>query len=300
MIEQSADVGRGITLTYQRFRADGSPLVLIAGLGQQLHEWPDDLCRILAERGFDVVRFDNRDVGTSTHLPFPPPAPPDLLRRRWHRDQYDVGDMATDTVGLLDALGFERAHLAGMSMGGMIAQTVAARHRGRVASLTSIISGPGGFRYGRPAWSTWRYLLGKPARSRDEHVDRAERIYRHIGSAGYPFDAAAVRATAGRVWDRDPRPAPGSGRQLSAIMKSGNRTRELTRITTPTLVLHGDRDRMVHPSGGAATARAVPGARRHTLPGMGHDLPAELWPTLADLIHDHIRAAESASPTHPR
>jgi pimeloyl-ACP methyl ester carboxylesterase len=154
-----------------------------------------------------------------------------------------------------------------MSMGGMIAQTVAARHRARVGSLTSIMSTTGAARVGRPAWSTWRLMLGRPARTRDEHIDRAVRMYRHIRSAAYPFDESAVRATAARTWDRDPAPAAGVGRQLAGILKSGDRTGELRAVTAPTLVVHGDRDLMVTPTGATATARAIPGARLRTLAG---------------------------------
>lgn len=298
MSEQVADVGRGIELTYER-QGQGVPLLLIAGLGQQKHEWHDGLVTLLAERGYEVVRFDNRDIGKSTHLRFRPPGPAQMLRKRWDPQQYDLGDMALDTLGLLDALGWERAHLAGMSMGGMIAQTVAARYPARVSSLTSIFSTTGAARVGRPALSTWGRMFSKPANTREEHTDAAVRMYRHIGSAGFPLDEARIRATAGTTWDRDPRPAAGVGRQLGGIMKSGNRTREVRTITAPTLVLHGDRDRMVNPTGGAVTAAAVPGARLHTLPGMGHDLPEALWPTLAELIDTHIRTTESRSSDAP-
>ncbi|MGW4719064.1 alpha/beta fold hydrolase [Nocardia sp. NPDC004260] len=295
MSEQFAEVGRGVTLAYEQHGSGGVPLLLIAGLGQQLHEWPDGLCELLVARGCRVVRFDNRDAGRSTHANFPPPAPVRMLRRRRHREQYTLADLAADTVGLLDALELPSAHLVGMSMGGMIAQTVAAHHPARVASPTSIMSTTGAARVGRPAWSTWRLMFARPARTRDEHIDRAVRMYRHIRSAGYPFDESAVRARAACTWDRDPRPAAGVGRQLAGILKSGDRTRELRAVTAPTLVLHGDRDRMVAPTGAGATARAIAHARLHTLAGMGHDLPAAVWPTLADLIHEHIRTSESRS-----
>ncbi|AYF75815.1 alpha/beta hydrolase [Nocardia yunnanensis] len=294
MSEQTAEVGRGITLAYDR-QGRGTPLLLIAGLGQQKHEWHDGLVDLLAERGYDVVRFDNRDVGRSTHAGFRPPGPADLLRKRWHPEQYDLGDLALDTVGLLDALRWRSAHLVGMSMGGMIAQIVAARYPDRVSSLTSIFSTTGALRVGRPALSTWARMFAKPATTRAEHTEAAVAMYRHIGSAGYPLDENRIRATAGITWDRDPRPAAGVGRQLAGILKSGNRTREVRTITAPTLVLHGDRDRMVAPSGGRVTAAAIPGARLHTLPGMGHDLPEALWPTLVELVDTHIRTTESRS-----
>ncbi|GAB4585835.1 alpha/beta fold hydrolase [Nocardia sp. IFM 10818] len=298
MTERLADVGRGVTLCYRRSGGGEVPLVLIAGLGQQLHEWPDGLCALLAGRGYDVVRFDNRDVGKSTHFRYRPPKPVDLLRKHWHTEQYDLGEMAADTVGLLDALGVKSAHLAGMSMGGMIAQTVAARYPDRVASLTSIMSTTGAARVGRPALSTWRLMFARPARTRDEHIASAVRMYRHISSRGYPFDENAVRIAAALTWDRDPRPAAGVGRQLAGILKSGDRTGELAAIVAPTLILHGDRDLMVNPTGATVTARAIAGARSQTLPGMGHDLPAGVWPALTDLIDSHIRTARSTDAPH--
>ncbi|MEU6582536.1 alpha/beta hydrolase [Nocardia sp. NPDC046763] len=298
MSERVAEVGRGIALTYER-EGSGVPLLLIAGLGQQKHEWHDGLIAQLVVRGYDVVRFDNRDVGTSTHAGFRPPGGLAMARKRWDPQQYDLGDMAVDTVGLLDTLGWRSAHLVGMSMGGMIAQTVAARYPDRASSLTSIFSTTGAARVGRPTLSTWARMFRKPAGTREEHLVRAVGMYRHIGSAGYPFDEARIRAIAGTTWDRDPRPAAGVGRQFAGIMKSGDRTAEVRTITAPTLVLHGDRDRMVNPTGGKVTAAAIPGARLHTLPGMGHDLPAALWPTFADLIDSHIRTAESRSSDAP-
>jgi pimeloyl-ACP methyl ester carboxylesterase len=241
-----------------------------------------------------VIRFDNRDTGRSTHPDFPPPRPMAIVRKRWHPEQYDVGDMAADAAGLLDALDVRSVDAVGVSMGGMIAQTLAARFPDRVSSLVSMLSTTGAPRVGRPALSTWRLMMSKPSRDRSEFAERAVRMFRHIGSSGYPFDEPMVRELAGIAWDRDPSPA-GVVRQLAAIMKSGNRTAELRRITAPTLVLHGDRDRMVNPTGGRSTAAAIPGARLHTLPGMGHDLPRDAWPTLVGLIDDHIRSAHARS-----
>lgn len=291
MTEKIADVGRGISLAYEQLGDPaGIPLVLIAGLGMQMHSWPDEFCELLDSRGYLVIRFDNRDVGRSAHLDFPPPRPLAMLRRRWDPRQYRLADMAADTAGLLDALGLPSAHLVGISMGGMIAQTVAARYPGRVRSLTSMLSTTGARRTGRPALSTWRLLLSRPVRSEAEYVNGAVRIFRHIGSAGYPFDEAGVRELAALAWSRDPFSA-GPGRQLAAIIASGDRTAELRTVTAPTLVIHGDRDRMVNPTGGAATARAIRGARLETIPGMGHDLPRGAWPVLAGLIDAHVRGA---------
>lgn len=293
MTEQQADVGRGISLTYEEF-GDGEPLVLVGGLGQQLHSWPTEFCETLAGRGYRVVRFDNRDVGTSTHLRFRPGKPMALLLGRFPAEQYDLSDMATDTAGLFDALGITDAHLVGVSMGGMIAQTVAALFPDRARTLTSIMSTTGGLRVGRPALSTWRLMSSPPPRSRDEAVARALRMFRHIGSHGFPFDEAKIAEMAGVSWDRDPSPA-GVGRQLGAILRAGDRTRGLSAVTAPTLVIHGDRDRMVNPTGGAATARAIAGARLETVPGMGHDLPYAAWPRLLDLIDTHAGSARTRS-----
>jgi pimeloyl-ACP methyl ester carboxylesterase len=296
MSEQTVDVGRGITLAYEELGpADGVPLVLVAGLGMQLHSWPDEFCDLLVARGYRVIRFDNRDVGRSTHGDFPAPRPLAMLRKRWNPKQYELADMAADTAGLLDALDLSSAHVVGVSMGGMIAQTVAARYPDRVRSLTSLMSMTGARRVGRPAVSTWRLMAAKPARTPAEFAEREVRIFRHIGSAGYPFDEAYVRDSAARAWERDPANAGGVVRQLAAIMKSGDRTAELRRVSAPTLVIHGDRDRMVHPSGGASTAAAIPGAHLETLRGLGHDLPRGAWPTIVDLIDRHVRSTAKRS-----
>ena len=216
----------------------------------------------LAGRGFRVTRFDNRDAGRSTHMSYPPPNPVAMLRGR---NQYHLGDMARDTVGLLDALGYVDAHLVGISMGGMIAQTVAAHHPGRVRTLTSIMSTTGAPRLGRPAMSTWRRMLtSRPPRTRVEAIDRAANMFAHIGSHGFPFDEHAVREYAGIARQRvhGPRASPDNS---AGIFASGDRTAELAphRCADPG---HPRRpQRMVHPTGGAATARAIPGARLETI-----------------------------------
>ena len=294
--ERRADAGRGITIAYEQFgNPTGTPVLLIAGLGMQLHSWPDEFCELLVQRGYRVIRFDNRDVGRSTHADFPAPRPMAMLRKRWHPSQYDLGDMAADAVGLLDALQIPRAHVVGISMGGMIAQTVAARYPERVSSLTSIMSTTGARRVGRPAFSTWRLMMAKPARDSAEFAELEVRMFRHIGSAGFAFDESYVRDAAALAWERDPSNAAGVTRQLAAIIKSGDRTRELRGVTAPTLVVHGDRDRMVNPTGGASTEAAIRGARLRTIRGMGHDLPRDAWPTLVHLIDEHIQSALARS-----
>jgi pimeloyl-ACP methyl ester carboxylesterase len=287
--EAIVDVGRGIELCYDTFGDEAAPpVVLVAGLGQQKHTWPEEMAANLAERGYRAIRFDNRDVGRSTHTSFPRPRPLAILRGGSDKRQYHLGDMARDTVGLLDALGYRDAHFVGVSMGGMIAQTVAAHHPGRVRTLTSIMSTTGAPRIGRPAMSTWWLMATrKPPRDRREAIEGAVRTFRHISSQGFPFDEGWVREKAGIAWDRDPT-SDGVARQLAGIFASGDRTAELRQIDVPTLVIHGDRDRMVHPTGGAATVRAVPGARLETIAGMGHDLPVGAWDRILDLITDHL------------
>jgi pimeloyl-ACP methyl ester carboxylesterase len=287
--EAIADVGRGIEICYDQTGApDDPPILLVAGLGQQLHSWPDEFTSTLAAHGYCVTRFDNRDAGRSTHMRYRPPNPVAMLRGR---NRYHLGDMARDTVGLMDALGYADAHLVGISMGGMIAQTVAAHFPGRARTVTSIMSTTGAPRLGRPAPSTWlRMATARPPRTREEAMTRAAAMFAHIGSHGFPFDERAVRQYAGVAWDRDPTPG-GIERQLGAIFASGDRTAELALIDAPTLVIHGDRDRMVHPTGGAATARAIPGARLETIVGLGHDLPIGAWDRIIGLITDHTTFA---------
>jgi pimeloyl-ACP methyl ester carboxylesterase len=290
--ERRCDAGRDITLCYEAFGDPADPtILLVAGLGQQLVSWPQELCDGLVARGFHVVRFDNRDVGRSTRIASPPPAPPKMLLRRFPPGQYDLSDMAADAAGLLRALERDAAHVVGVSMGGMIGQMLAAEHPQLVRSLVSVMSTTGARRTGRPAPSTWRLMLAKPSRERDVAIERTVRMFRHIGSHGFPFDEAGVRELAARAFDRGHDPA-GTARQLAAIVKSGDRTAALRRIAAPTLVVHGDRDRMVHPSGARATARAIPGARLETVEGMGHDLPAGALPRLAALIADHAAVAQ--------
>jgi pimeloyl-ACP methyl ester carboxylesterase len=289
--ERLIDIGRGIELCC---RVDGDPadpaLLLIAGLGQQLNVWPARFVDALAAERYRVVRFDNRDVGRSTRVAAPAPRPWQLFTRRLDVRQYTLADMAADTDGLLDALEVPAAHVVGMSMGGMIGQTLAASSPRRVLTLTSIMSTSGARRVGRPAFSTYRRMFGPPPRSREAGAKRLVAMMRHIGSHGFPFDEPEVRAVALEAWDRAGGANPaGVLRQLGAIVKSGDRTAELRRITAPTLVIHGDRDRMVHPSGGKSTAAAIPGARLETIAGMGHDLPAGACAQLVAAIVEHTR-----------
>jgi pimeloyl-ACP methyl ester carboxylesterase len=293
--EQIVDVGRGVRLCYERLGSPSDPpLLLIMGLGQQLLAWSDEFCSALIDRGFQPIRFDNRDVGRSTHWAMRPPGMAQLVTRRFDPEQYDLGDMAADTAALLDALELSPAHVVGVSMGGMLGQTLAARYPEHVRTLVSIMSSTGARRAGWAAPSTLRLMFHAPPADRDQAADRAAVMFRHIGSRGFPFDEQAVRDRAKRAYDRDPHAASGTGRQLGAIVKSGDRTGELGRITAPTLVIHGDHDPMVHPSGGRAPAAAIPNARLVTIEGMGHDLPPALYPRVVDLIADHAAQSDPA------
>lgn len=281
----------------ERGDAADPTVLLVAGLGQQLIAWPDELCDALVSRGLRVVRFDNRDAGRSTHMDTAPPTPVEFVTRRWDPARYSLDDMACDTWRLMQALDLDGVHLVGMSMGGMIAQNVASRYPDRVGSLTSIMSTTGAKRIGRPAPSTWRRMLGRPPADREAAIAATVSMLLHIGSHGFAVDEAQLRAVAQEAWDRGAGPTAHEGvaRQLAAIFKSGDRTALVREIAVPTLVVHGDRDRMVHPSGGAATAAAIPGARLHTILGMGHDLPPGAWPELVDVISAHVlRAAPVA------
>ena len=294
MPEEFCDVGRGVTLCYETFGdPDDVPILLVMGLATQMIAWHEDFCEALAERGFHVVRFDNRDIGRSTHFDFRPPSMGQMLRRRAAPKQYDLSDMAEDTAVLLRELGISPAHVVGASMGGMIAQVLAAEHPEAVRSLVSIMSSTGNRWSGQPALSVYPYLLGKPPRDREAVVDRAAAIFGLIGSTGFDRDEQYVRERAGRAYDRGYDPRAG-GRQLGAIIASGDRTKLLGRITAPTLVIHGTVDKMIRPSGGRATAKAIPGARLMMIEGMGHDLPRGAWPQLLDAISEHARAADGA------
>ena len=299
MPEQFCDVGRGVSLCYETFGDPSDPpAVLIMGLGTQMIGWNEDFCTDLADRGLYVVRFDNRDIGRSTHVRGRPPTIPQLLLRDRRAATYTLADMALDTVGLINALELAPAHVIGASMGGMIAQTVAARHPQKVRSLVSMLSNTGSRRAGQPSLRIYplflqRIPLGRhaSAQDRDTFVAAVDRVFTAIGSTGLDRDPAETRELAGVSYDRDHDPA-GTGRQLAAIIASGDRTNELRGITAPTLVIHGTADPLVAPSGGEATARAISGATFMSIEGMGHDLPRSAWPRLIDAIAGHAERAD--------
>lgn len=273
----------------------GEPLLLIMGLGLQLHFWPDTFVELLTGRGFRVARFDNRDVGLSTHLRgLGVPSP--LVLARLRRPGYGLTDMADDALAVLDALGWDSAHVAGVSLGGMIAQTLAARHAPRVRTLTSLSSTPSPH-IGRPWPATAAALLRPPGRGREAAARQVVRIFRIIGSPAYPRDEEWLREAARLSYDRGHDPA-GVLRQLAAIVTAPDRRPLLRRLRMPALVVHGAADPLVRLPGGVATARAIPGARLVIHPGMGHDLPYALQPGIADDIRATARrwAGDPAAP----
>jgi pimeloyl-ACP methyl ester carboxylesterase len=294
MPEEIARVG-DVELAFETFGDPTHPTVLLVmGLGTQMLGWRAQLCAEIAARGFHVVRYDNRDVGRSTKFSsHRPPTASQLLRRDRKAAAYTLADMADDGVGLLDRLGIRAAHVVGASMGGMIAQTIAIRHPDRVLSLVSIMSNTGARWSGQPALSTYGVLLRRAPTDREGYIAHQMRAIEKIGSPGFPRDEEDIRRTAERSFERGHDPA-GAGRQLAAIIASGDRTAELATIRAPTLVIHGTEDRLVNPSGGRATAKAIPGARLLTIPGMGHDLPREVWPQIIDAIAEN--AARAGAP----
>lgn len=285
-------------------RTTDPPVLLVMGLGAQMIAWRDGFCELLVERGLRVIRFDNRDVGLSTATDAPPPGlgriaalavrrslPPSIAGGIPVVAPYSLSDMASDAVAVLDAVGDERAHVVGASMGGMIAQTMAIEHRERLASLTSVMSTTGNARVGGAAPSLIRQLVAPapadPAAALEWGVER----FRNI--AGPLFDEAATREFVEVAHARSYRPAA-QAFHLAAVLSATDRTARLRRCDVSTLVVHGERDRLVNPSGGRATASAIPNARLVTYPEMGHDLPTALWEPIADELHRHVRSSAAA------
>src|SRR5829696_8915198 len=222
-----------------------------------------------------------------------PPTISQMVRRRLSPEQYTLSDMAEDTAVLLRNLEVAPAHVVGASMGGMIGQMLAAENPEVVRSLTSIMSTTGSRWHGQPALSVYRYLLRPPPRDRDGYIQRSAEVFGLVGSTGFPRDEQYIRERAGRAFDRGFDVRAG-GRQLGAVIASGDRTRTLREIKAPTLVIHGTVDKMIRPSGGRATAKAIPGARLLMIEGMGHDLPRGAWPQIIDAVSEHARAADGA------
>ena len=288
-----------INLEYETFGDRGAPpLVLIMGLGGQLLLWPEEFCGALADAGHYVVRFDNRDVGLSTKIEHA--RRPKLVRAALAariglkvKAPYTLDDMAQDTVGLLDALELKRAHIAGASMGGMIAQIVAAKYPQRVDSLTLIMSTSGNPRLPGPRLDLQLRLVRRPAGAdRETLIRHSMQTWRLIGSPHYPPDEQILRSKVERSYDRSSY-RHGLARQTLAIIASGSRVPLLKRIQAPTLVIHGEEDPLVPVAAGHDLASHIPGARLQLIEGMGHDLPAALLPTFTRLIVQHTRDAKN-------
>jgi len=281
----------GVTLEYS-VQGDGEPLLLVMGLGAQMTDWPEEFVAELAGAGFQVISFDNRDIGLSTQFDWEAPSQIKtalgMVARRRVKSGYLLSDMAADAVGLLDALGIDSAHVVGASMGGMIVQTIAIEHPTRVRSLTSIMSNTGDRKNGRIAGKLITKMVRLPAPTRETAVERSVTTFRLV--SGPHFDETEHRSLAERNVERSYRP-DGAARQTAAIAASPDRTPGLRRLKVPTLVVHGLVDPLVKPSGGVATAKAVPGARLVMYPDMGHDLPRPRW---ADMIAEIRRTADLA------
>lgn len=289
--ERIIDVGPSrIEVAYQRLGNPAHPPVfLLMGGGAQMYAWPDGFCQELVNRGLQVIRFDNRDTGLSTHFTDAPV--PDLkaaLAGDYSSVSYTLSDMAADTVGLMDGLGFEKVHLVGASMGGMIAQTIAIEYPERVLSLTSMMSTTGNMKVGQPDYSSLSNIGQPPYDDRQGYIQWRIKSLKAIGSPGFPFDEESAALSAGLAWDRDHDPV-GMLRQSVAVLKSGDRTLKLKDLRVPTLIMHGDSDRMVDVSGGRATAEAIPHAELHIYKGLGHGFPKALWEDMALLIAENVK-----------
>jgi pimeloyl-ACP methyl ester carboxylesterase len=290
--ETLADVGRGIELCYQELGdGDDAPLVLVMGVGSQMIAWPDGLCELLAARGMRVIRFDNRDSGRSTRLDA---AGVPSVTKAWAGElddpPYLLSDMAEDICGLLDALELAAAHVAGASLGGFIAQTLAFEHPERVLSLASIMSSTGSGQVGHPTEAAMEVLMSKPPDDPDGLAEYMVHARRVIGSTAFEHDEEWIRETARHAHARGLNP-DGTQRQLVASICSGSRHERLPEISAPTVVLHGTSDSLIDISGGRATAEAIPGAELVEIEGWGHDFPPGVWGRIADAVAANAKRA---------
>ncbi len=273
----------GMTLCYDSFGDPAAtPLLLIMGLGAQMVVWDDDFCADLAGRGLYVIRFDNRDIGRSTWLDKSAAVNlMDLVMKQMRGEAiappYLLRDMAADAVGLLDHLGIKAAHIAGASMGGMIAQEMAVHFASRVLSLTSIMSSTGNPALPGPTPEATTVLMRAPALDRQGYIDSFCASWKVLRAGDFPDEEALDPARAARMFARGLNPA-GVARQMLAIFASGNREAGLATVRAPTLVIHGVPDPLVRIEAGRATAAAIPGAQMMEVAGMGHAMPREIWP----------------------
>jgi pimeloyl-ACP methyl ester carboxylesterase len=275
----------GIEIAYEEFgRPDGEPLLLVAGLGMQLLAWDVDFCRLLTEQGFRVIRFDNRDIGHSSKIWVEKtPRHIDLYLGRRATAPYLLSDMADDIAGLLDHLEISATHIAGTSLGAMVAQTLAIERPERVRSMVSMMSTTGNRMHGIPTLRGLKAIFRPHGEGREAVIESNIQMYAKIGSPEYPIDMARLRHMVTASYDRDNR-RDGIARQMHAVFASGDRTAGLQRLYLPTTVIHGAADPIMRPIAGRATADAVPGARLRMISGMGHDMPSQLWKLFAEEI----------------
>jgi len=289
----------GITIEYESFGRAGDPTVLlIMGLGGQMTMWPVAFCKGLAERGFRVIRFDNRDIGKSTHLtnlgtPNVPEAMMKLMSGQPFAAPYHLEDMAQDAAALLDALGIENAHIVGASMGGMIAQIVAAKHPKHTRSLVSIMSTTGNRSLPQAKPEAMAALMTPPASdSREDRIAAGMKVWRVIGSPGYPATDGELREAVTREIDRVPYDPAGFARQFVAIVAATPRNDILKSVTCPALVIHGAADPLVPVEGGKDTAASIPGAQLTIVPGMAHDFTDALVPIYLEHVGAFVTQVE--------
>ena len=299
MTDQLAAVN-GIEIAYDSFGDPGdATILLVMGLGMQMTAWDPEFCGMLADRGFQVVRFDNRDIGLSTRIEGGPKPNALAAMLGFKRSaSYRLADMADDGFGLLDHLGVDSAHVVGASLGGMIVQTMAIRQPQRVASLCSIMSTSGNRWVGIPRLGALMTLMKRAPREREAFIEWSVGVFQTIGSPGYPFDEQQFRSRVEASFDRAPSSAAGVERQLVASVLD-DRTKELRKLRVPSLVMHGMNDPLIPVRAGRATARAIKGSKLVEFPGMGHDLPPALWPQFVEEIADNAAFATASAADRP-
>jgi pimeloyl-ACP methyl ester carboxylesterase len=269
---------------YESFGEPSDPtLLLVNGLGSQCINYQEDWCEMFVARGLRVVRFDNRDVGLSSKF--------DNAPLGEHGEAYTISDMAADGIAVLDAIGVERAHVMGLSMGGMIVQVMAIEHADRLASMTSVMSRTGEPGYGDSTAEAFALLTAPPATDRDSYI-AASVAGLHVWGSPEFADEARWTGDAGRAFDRCFHPS-GTTRQFKGIGASPPRSDRLREVTTPTLVMHGDCDTLIDISGGRRTAELIPGAQFEAIEGMGHDYPPQLWTRWVDVVSRFVGAGET-------
>jgi pimeloyl-ACP methyl ester carboxylesterase len=265
-----------VELYYETFGDPDQPtLLLINGLGSQCINYATEWCDMFANKGFSVIRYDNRDVGLSSKL---------------EHGEYTLGDMADDAIAVLNACGVDRAHVMGCSMGGMIVQRLAINHADRLLSVTSVMSRTGEAGYGDSSDEALGFLLAPPAESRQAYIENQVAALHVFGSQPEWLDDDAIRTRSAAAYDRCFYPK-GIGRQMRAVMHDGSRADELQKIRLPVLVLHGSRDTLINPSGGRRTAELIPGARYVEIEGMGHDYPPPVWKEWVSVWSEFAHAA---------